>query len=282
MITKLGHVSSRVLLIAMSAGCATTITVAAWAAPPPSPPASGQTIEGCDQKILDAAQAKARALVVHDKAMTEEMIDKPDSQLALTCFNNIAGIAENEGGKLFSGPLNGHWWSSGVTYPYNKSNPPVWTADTYYTDDIEDSLNAFYDDFVDADGNDAGTVDYTQTTVTDLPDCTEEQDLWGDPPGGTPTPGPGSQRGEGEQGGVPYADDEALDNTSPLSGQGADYSQEITTDTADLTAVQTTENALAPAGIKPVVPAFADGTIANGQNNSCLVLQTAGVAGSCP
>ena len=214
--------------------------------------------------------------------MTEQTIDKPDSQLALNCFNNIAGIAENEGGTLFSGPLNGHWSSTGITYPYNKSNPPVWTADTYYTDDIEDSLNGFYDDFVDANGNDGGTVDYTQTTVTDTPNCTGEQDLWGDPPGGTPTPGPGDIRGEGLRGGIPFADDDALTNVTPLTGQGTDYQQEITTDTADLTAYKTASDALAPANIKPVIPAFTDGTIANGQNNSCSVLLAAGVTTTCP
>jgi len=245
----------------MSAGCATAISAAAWAAPPPSPPASGQTIEGCDQKIPDAAQAKARAPVVYDKAMTEETIDKPDSQLALNCFNNIAGIAEVKGGSLFSKDLNGHWWSTGVTYPYNKSNPPVWTSDTYYTDDIEDALNAFYDDFVDADGNDGGTVDYTQTTITNSPNCSQETDLWGEPPGGgggPPVPiKQGDVRGEGEQGGVPFPDDDALSNTTPLQNPGADYQAEITMDTADLTAVQTTENALAPAGICPMGSLYA-------------------------
>jgi hypothetical protein len=292
MITKLGHVSSRVLLIAMSAGCATAISVAAWAAPPPSPPASGQTIEGCDQRVLDAAQEKARSLVVYDKAVSDEEIDKPDSQLALDCFNNIAGIDEKEGGSLFSGDLNGHWWSSGYTYPYNKSTPPTWTSDTYYTDDIEDALNGFYDDFADAEGNDGGTVDYTQTTVTDSPNCTEEQDLWGDPPGGTPTPGPGDERGQGEQGGIPFYDDDALTNTTALTNggsQGADFNNEMNTlDQADLTSYDTAlkklvNNPPVPGtDVMPVTPVFTDGTVAAGQNNSCTVLQTAGVAASCP
>lgn len=282
MITKVGNVSARVLLIAMSAGCITAITAAAWAAPPPSPPAAGTTIEGCDQKVLDAAQAKARALVVFDKATTAESVVQPDSQLALDCFNNIGGIYENEGGTLFSGPLNGHWSSTGITYPYNKSTPPVWTTDTYYSDDIEDPLNGFYDDFAQAIGNKGGTVDYTQTTLTDTPNCTEQQDLWGDPPGGTPTPGPGSQRGQGEQGGVPFVDDDALTNTTPLTNTGTNFQQEITTDTADLTAYNTALNALAPANIKPVIPAFTDGTIGVGQNNSCSVLLAAGATTSCP
>jgi hypothetical protein len=41
-------------------------------------------------------------------------------------------------------------------------------------------------------------------------------------------------------------------------------------------------NALSSANIKPVVPQYTDGTIANGQNNSCTVLQSAGIATSCP
>lgn len=288
MTTKAGNISTRFFLFALTAGCATAISAAAWAAAPPSPPPSGQAIEGCDQRVLDAAQAKARALVVYDKAATEQTVDKPDSQLALNCFNNVAGIAENEGGALFSGPLNKHYWTGSVTYPYSATNPPTLTADTYYSDDIEDALTGFYDDFADADGNDGGTVDYMQTTITDTPNCTEEQDLWGDPPGGTPTPGNGDIRGEGIRGGVPFVDDDALEGTSLPSGMGTDYQQEVTTDQADLTAYKTAQDALVHnppqpgTDIMPITPQFTDGTISNGQNNSCTVLQTAGVATSCP
>ncbi len=281
MITKAGNVSRRIFLFALTTGCATVLSAAALAAPPPSPPAAGSPNEGCDQRVLDAQQSKARALVVYDKATVAQSTWKPDSQLALNCFNNIAGTAENEGGNVFSGNLDGHYWSSGVTYPYSTSSPPVWTSDTYYSDDIEDSLNGFYDDFAGADGNDGGTVDYTQTTLADTQACTEEQDLWGDPPSGTPTPGPGSVRGEGMPGGEPFVDDDALQGTVP-SGMGTLYSQEVTTDTADLTDFQTKMNALSSANIKPVVPLYNDGTISNGQNNSCSVLQTAGIATSCP
>lgn len=280
MIIKARNISTRAYLLALSASCAMLIGTGALAAPPP---AAGALVEGCDQRVLDAAQAKARSLVVYDWAMTEETIDKPDSQLAVTCFNNEAGVAMVEGGTIFSGNLDGHWWSSGVTYPYNASNPPVWTTDTYYTTDIEDSLNGFYDEFADAMGNDGGTVDYTQTTVTDATACTEEQNLWGDPPGGTPTPQAGSVRGEGVQGGVPFLTEDDIRGVSTPGGAGTDYTQEITQDTADITAYDTALQQLAPANIKPVVPAFTNGTVQAGQNNACTVLQAAGVpVGTCP
>ena len=296
MITKAGNVSTRILLFALTTGCATVLSAAAWAAAPPSPPAAGTPIEGCDQRVLDAQQSKARALTVYDKAVTAQNVYKPDSQLTTGCFNKIGGTAENEGGQVFSGNLDGHYWSSGVTYPYSTSNPPVWTTDTYYSTDIEDNLNGFYDDFQGATGDDGGTVDYTTTTLNDTQNCTYEEDLWGDPPGATqpqpaPTamanpavgnlPGPGNIRGAGIEGGDPFVDDDALMGTTP-TGMGTNYQQEITTDTADLTDYQTKMNALQSANIKPVVPTYTDGTISNGQNNSCSVLQSAGIATSCP
>ncbi|MEZ0224450.1 MAG: hypothetical protein ACAH83_07855 [Alphaproteobacteria bacterium] len=251
----------------------------ALAAPPP---AAGSVVEGCDQRVLDAAQAKARSLVIYDWAMAEETIDKPDSQLALTCFNNIAGVAANEGGTIFSGPLTGHWWATGVTYPYDVSNPPVWTSDTYYTTDIEDALNGFYDEFTDAMGNDGGTVDYTQTTITDTAACSEEQNLWGDPPGGTPTPQAGSVRGEGVQGGVPFLTEDDIRGISQPGGAGTDYLQEIGQDAADISAYDTAQQQLEPANIKPVTPPFPNGVVQTGAYNSCNVLLLGGVATSCP
>lgn len=280
MIIKARNISTRAYLLALSASCAMLIGTAALAAPPP---AAGQLIEGCDQRVLDAAQAKARSLVVHDWAMTEETIDKPDSQLAVTCFNNEAGVAMVEGGTIFSGNLDGHWWSTGVTYPYNASNPPVWTNDTYYTEDIEDALNGFYDEFTDSMGV-LGTVDYTTTTIVDSAACTEEQNLWGDPPGGTPTPGlaNGGLRGEGVRGGIPFLTEDDIRGVSTPGGAGADYTQDLTTNAAEITAYDTALQQLAPANIKPVIPAFPNGVIQLNAYNSCNVLLTAGVATSCP
>jgi hypothetical protein len=292
MITNARSIPARVLTLALSVGCAALMSASAFAVPP-GPPAAGQTIEGCDKRVLDAAQAKARAMVVLDYAATEETVDKPDSQLAMTCFNNIAGKAQNGtdgGGSIFSGDLDGHWWAAGGTYPYTKTNPPVWTTDTNYSDLIEDSLNAFYDEFKDADGNDGGTVDYSQTTLADSTTCTEEQDLWGDPPAAAPTPQDGSIRGEGVQGGVPFWDDDAVDGSLP-PGAGNDYTQEAQTiDNADLVAAKTARDVLTPGppgtagNIEPVTPVFTDpaGTaVTTGAFNACQFLSTAGVATSC-
>ena len=117
---------------------------------------SGGTTPGCDTKVLTAMQDKANARVAYDVASTEQVIDKPDSILAMTCFNNAAGEAALKLGSMFSGDF---------TAPLAKIVP--------------DSLTAFYDDFDDADGKVTNKVDYTQTTLgTSMTGCNYVQDLW--------------------------------------------------------------------------------------------------------
>ena len=114
------------------------------------------TTPGCDSKVLTAMQDKANARVAYDVASTEQVIDKPDSILAMTCFNNSAGEAALKIGSMFSGDF---------TTPLSKIIP--------------DSLTAFYDDFKGADGNDTNKVDYTQTALgASINGCNYLQDLW--------------------------------------------------------------------------------------------------------
>lgn len=132
--------------------------------------ANGPT-PGCDQRVLTAMQDKANARVAYDVASTEQVIDKPDSILAMTCFNNAAGEAANKLGSMFSGDF---------TTPLSKIVP--------------DALSAFYDDFKGADGNDTNKVDYTQTALgTSVTNCNYVQDLWT------------QVKSEGIQPDVPYA-----------------------------------------------------------------------------
>ncbi len=118
------------------------------------------TTPGCDSKVLTAMQDKANARVAYDVASTEQVINKPDSILAMTCFNNAAGEAASQLGQMFSGDY---------TTPLSKIIP--------------DSLTAFYDDFKDAKGNDTGKVDYTSAATTlggagSIKNCNDLQDLW--------------------------------------------------------------------------------------------------------
>jgi hypothetical protein len=116
----------------------------------------GGKLPGCDDRIMKAMNDKANARVDYDVAETENVIDKPDSILALTCFNNAAGEGALQLGSMFSGDFT-----------------------TQLNNIIPDSLTAFYDDFKDAPGNDTGVVDYTQTALgTNIGSCTYMDDLW--------------------------------------------------------------------------------------------------------
>ena len=73
-------------------GCVLT-AAPVWAAP----------VKGCNQTVLTAMEAKAQARVAYDVASTEQVLDKPDSVLFMTCFNNSAGnAAANIGTQLAS------------------------------------------------------------------------------------------------------------------------------------------------------------------------------------
>ncbi len=71
-------------------------------------PAAAQ-VAGCNPAVLNAMNARAQAQMAYDIAVTNEMIDKPDSVLTLTCFNRAAGVsaaalpAYPGGGNIFSG-----------------------------------------------------------------------------------------------------------------------------------------------------------------------------------
>ncbi len=64
----------------------------------------GQSVvPGCDKKVMDVLKARANAKVVVDEATTEEVMTKPDSVLAMTCFGKAAKASSKGAGKIFSG-----------------------------------------------------------------------------------------------------------------------------------------------------------------------------------
>ena len=65
--------------------------------------ALAQVAAGCKQEVKDAMDAKAEARVGVGIASNEEIVDKPDSVLAVSCFNQLAGNAASAGGSIFSG-----------------------------------------------------------------------------------------------------------------------------------------------------------------------------------
>jgi hypothetical protein len=65
--------------------------------------AFAEPVAGCDPQVMDALTAKAEAQVAYDTAVTRELIDKPDSVLTLTCFDQAAGVSAKQGGAIFSG-----------------------------------------------------------------------------------------------------------------------------------------------------------------------------------
>ena len=60
-------------------------------------------VEGCSTEVMTALKAKAKAKMAYDKAVTEQVVDRPDSVLAMTCFNESAGMAASKAGQTFSG-----------------------------------------------------------------------------------------------------------------------------------------------------------------------------------
>ncbi len=85
--------SGKLFSAALSAACIACISTSALAA----------TAVGCDPLVMTALSAKAEAQVAYDTAVTREMIDKPDSVLTLTCFDQVAGVSAKQGGAIFSG-----------------------------------------------------------------------------------------------------------------------------------------------------------------------------------
>ncbi|MEZ0222912.1 MAG: hypothetical protein ACAH83_00030 [Alphaproteobacteria bacterium] len=210
-------------------------------------------VEGCDPRVEKAQQSKATVRVAYDVAVTEEHIQKPDSVLSMTCFNQQAGInssgAASGGGGIFSGDF---------TSASPSGNPGGVRAT------IQDALQTFYTAYVDAMGADSGLVDYTQTTLTNNPVCTETQDLWTE-----------VKQGGVEQG-VPNATiTDLINGTMPL-GANTDFTSDWTisgTNDNNFSTFQTDLAAQPP----PWQPTYAP------TSGFCNMLITANVPGAaCP
>jgi hypothetical protein len=138
----------KLFLSCLSMACALFISAGAHA----------QAVEGCNPAVLDAMQKKAQARVAYDVAVTEQVVVKPDSVLAMTCFGKAAGVSSERGGNLFSGSFIGNINFASV---------------------ITDALAAFFGQFADAEGFDnPGVVDYAATNLEDDADCPGIENLW--------------------------------------------------------------------------------------------------------
>lgn len=117
-----------------------------------------QVVSGCDPAIKAAMDAKAQAKVAYDVAVTEQVVVKPDSVLAMTCFNRSAGVSAERGGNIFSGSF---------------------LSNTNFASVITDALAAMFEQFADAEGKDNYATDfYTWTAPEDEAECSGIQDLW--------------------------------------------------------------------------------------------------------
>jgi hypothetical protein len=209
-------------------------------------------VEGCDTTVEKAQQSKAAVRVAYDVAVTEEHIQKPDSVLSMTCFNNLAGIAASGSagglGTVFSGDY---------TAQSPSGNPGGLQAD------IRDALQTFYTAYVDAMGADSGLVDYTQTALVNNPACSETQDLWTE-----------IKQGGVDQG-VPNATmTDLINGTMPL-GANTDYTQNWNTSKVTDNNFSTLQADLA-AQPSPLMPGYNPGA------DFCSTLMSGGVATACP
>jgi len=226
-------------------GCVMT-AAPLWAAP----------VKGCNQTVLTAMEAKAQARVAYDVASTEQVLDKPDSVLFMTCFNNSAGNSALNIGSIFS---------DDYTVGIDRIVP--------------DSLTAFNNDWAEAAGNDLGSVDYTQTALgTGITTCSSITDLWQE------------ISDEGIQKNIPYVTYQELKTNAVPTG--ALTTGALDDDPANATNLNFQENweqaatdgvfsdltNATAAGVLPTVtiPAYAATT------TSCSVIIAAGIAGACP
>ena len=119
------------------------------------------TTAGCDPRVKSAMDAKAQAKVAYDVAVTEQVVVKPDSVLAMTCFNRSAGVSAERGGNIFSGSF---------------------LSNTNFASVITDALSAMFLQFADAEGKDnysTMTTDfYSLTTPEAEAECSGIEDLW--------------------------------------------------------------------------------------------------------
>jgi hypothetical protein len=136
-------------IAAVAAGCAF------WSLGAAAAPGAGD-VAGCDPKVLNAMNAKAKAVVAYKVAATEQFKYKNDSVLFMTCFNSAAGNSAKWIGEIFSGDF-----TAGLQ--------PI----------VEDALPAFSDDYERSIGTDFGLVDYNATTMnTNMTSCLGIKDLW--------------------------------------------------------------------------------------------------------
>lgn len=221
--------AKKLLLSCVSIACAVLISTAAHA----------QAVEGCSPAVLDAMQKKAQARVAYDVAVTEQVVVKPDSVLALTCFGKAAGVSAERGGNLFSGSFIGN---------------------TNFASVITDALTAFFGQFADAEGKDTGVVAaYNEPNLQDDADCPGIESLWE------------RIKEKGVAGGIPYLTMAELMAGAMPGGAGTRFSANW--DTADNDGIfQQLDQAMTTLP-RPSVPTF---TPTNMQT-LCGVLGAAGV-----
>jgi len=142
-------------------------------------------VEGCDPRVMDGLNAAAETKVAYDVAVTEQIMNKPNSVLEMTCFNQSAGVAAKAGGAIFSGDFT------------NEVKPVV-----------EPVLQNHYQNF--ASGT-IGGIGGNGTQMTDTFNCQEMDKMWK------------SSENRGIEKGAPYATFDNLVNGTPPVGAGSDF-----------------------------------------------------------
>ncbi len=127
----------------------------ALAADDPPPSTEDDVVAGCDPKVMDALKAKAEAKVAVDVAATEEIMTKPDSVLAMTCFDKASKASSKGAGKIFSGDF--HNQSKGTVKAGLDSHYKNYTVGEGQGTDGSDADESFYDIvFIDMGGVEFG------------------------------------------------------------------------------------------------------------------------------
>ncbi len=62
-----------------------------------------KVVPGCDEKVMKVLKARAKVKTIVDEAAIDEVMTKPDSVLAITCFGKAAKASSKGAGKIFSG-----------------------------------------------------------------------------------------------------------------------------------------------------------------------------------